>query len=170
METEYRSTDYREAEYWRNAARADPAERGPVSMPGDRLVTTRVASGRTGGAYSLFEVEVGPRGREGPHVQHREDECLYVVEGRFSFAVEGVETEAGPGAHLYVPKGTLHAYENVGGVSGRLLAVHTPGGAQEGFLMAAEEAAAEPVAASVRRGFAALAAEHGVEVCEATQW
>ncbi len=138
-------------------------------MPEDRLVTTRVASGQTGGAYSLFEVKVGPRGGEGPRVQHREDECLYVVEGRFAFAVEGVETEAGPGAHLYVPKGALHAYENVGDVGGRLLAIHTPGGVQEGFLMAADEAAAEPVAASGRRGFAALVAEHGVEVCEATQ-
>ena len=138
-------------------------------MPGDRLVTTRVAAQRTGWAYSLFEVEVGPGGGEGPHVQHREDECLYVVEGRFAFLVEGVETEAGPGAHLYLPKGALHAYENVGDGMGRLLAVHTPGGVQEGFLMAAAEAATEPVAASGRRGFAALAAEHSVEVCKATQ-
>jgi mannose-6-phosphate isomerase-like protein (cupin superfamily) len=48
-----------------------------------------VAAERTGWAYSLFEVEVGTGGGEAPHVQHREDEWLYVLEGRFDFLVEG---------------------------------------------------------------------------------
>ena len=110
-------------------------------MPGARLVTTKVTAERTGGAYFLFEVEVAPWGGEGPHVQHREDECLYVVEGRFAFVVEGAKRETGPGAYLYVPKGALHAYENVGETTGRLLTLHTPGGSHELFL----EEAGEPV-------------------------
>ena len=152
----------------RGADGIGPAKERPVPMPGARLVTTRVAADRTGGAYSLFEVEVGPRGGEGPHVQHREDECLYVIEGRFAFAVEGVETEVGPGAHLYVPKGALHAYRNAGEGAGRLLAVHTPGGPQERFV----ERAGESSAAGPRpgpEGFALLAMEHGIEICKATE-
>ena len=103
-------------------------------MPGGRLVTRKVGGDQTGGAFSLFEVTVGPGGGEGPHVQHREDECLYVVEGRFGFVVEGEEIGAGPGSLIYVPKGNLHAYRNAGGTTGRLLVSQTPGGAYEGFV------------------------------------
>jgi len=135
-------------------------------MPGGRLVTTRVAAERTGWAYSLFEVGVEAGGAEGPHIQHREDEWLYVLDGRFGLAVEGVASEAGPGTHLYVPRGALHAYENVGDGTGRLLVVHTPGGSQESFLAAAggpRGPGRDP------EGFAVLAAEHGIEICEAAQ-
>ncbi len=153
--------------------RALPARGLPVSMPVARLVTTRVAAERTGWAYSLFEVEVGAGGGERPHIQHREDEYLYVLEGRFDFVVEGVETEAGPGAHLYVSKGALHAYENAGDAAGRLIVVHTPGGPQERFVEAAGEPADEPVLHPSSRtspeGFALLAAEHGIEICRTEQ-
>lgn len=144
-------------------------------MPGGRLVTTKVTAEQTGGAYSFFEVEVGPGGGEDPHVQHREDECIYVVEGRFAFVREGVKTVAGPGAHLYLPKGVLHAYRNVGGGTGRLLALHTPGGSHERFL---EEAGAlvaggGPPPAKERRpgatAFVEVAARYGIEICDVNE-
>ena len=155
----------------RGADRTGSPEERSVRMPGKRVVTTRVAAERTGWAYSLFEVEVGAGGAEGPHVQHREDEWLYVLEGSFGLAVEGVTSEAGPGAHVYVPRGVLHAYENVGDRTGRLLVVHTPGGSQESFLAAAGEPVVGPVdhPGHSHRGFALLAAEHGIEICEATE-
>jgi mannose-6-phosphate isomerase-like protein (cupin superfamily) len=155
----------------RSADRTGALEERSVRMPGNRVVTTKVAAERTGWAYSLFEVEVGVGGAEGPHVQHREDEWLYVLEGRFGLAVEGVASEAGPGTHVYVPRGALHAYENVGDRTGRLLVVHTPGGSQESFLAAAGEPPAGPddPPGRDRRGFALIAAEHGIEICEATE-
>ena len=146
----------------RTGTGARPTEGRRVSMPGARVVTTRVAAERTGWAYSLFEVEVEAGGGEGAHVQHREDEYLYVIEGRFGLTVEGVGSEAGPGAHAYVPKGALHAYRNVGDAAGRLLAVHTPGGPQERFVEAAGSR-------QTPEGFALLAAEHGIEICEQTE-
>jgi len=164
LETEYRGAD----------GAGPPAAMPmamPVAMPVARLVTTRVAAERTGWAYSLFEVEVEPGGGEGPHIQHREDEYLYVLEGCFSLLVEDVASEAGPGTHVYVPKGTLHAYENAGGRTGRMLVVHTPGGPQERFVAAAGEPATGP-ALSARtgpEGFGVLAAEHGIEICGSTQ-
>jgi len=152
----------------RGADRAGPPGERSVSMPGNRLVTTKVAAERTGWAYSLFEVEVGTGGGEAPHVQHRENEWLYVLEGRFDFLVEDVASEAGPGTHLYVPRGALHAYENAGEGTGRLLVVHTPGGSQESFLAAAGEPTTGPAdrPGQNHRGFALLAAEHGIEICE----
>jgi len=150
------------------ADRVGPAEERSVRMPGGRLFTTKVAAERTGWAYSLFEVEVGTGGGEAPHVQHRENEWLYVLEGRFDFLVEDVASEAGPGTHLYVPRGALHAYENAGEGTGRLLVVHTPGGSQESFLAAAGEPTTGPAdrPGQNHRGFALLAAEHGIEICE----
>ena len=154
----------------RGADRAGPPGERSVSMPGNRLVTTKVAAERTGWAYSLFEVEVGAGGGEAPHIEHREDEYLYVIEGRFGLVVEGETSEAGPGTHVYVARGALHAYECVGDGMGKLLVVHTPGGSQEGFL-----AAGEPTTGSADRpgrnyqGFALLAAEHGIEICRTTQ-
>ena len=147
------------------------AEERSVWMPGGRLVTTKVAAERTGWAYSLFEVEVGKGGGEAPHVQHREDEYIYVIDGRFDFLVEDAASGAGPGTHLYVPRGALHAYENAGGGKGRLLVVHTPGGSQESFLAAAGSptTGSPDHARRDHRGFALLAAEHGIEICETTE-
>src|SRR4028119_879081 len=96
------------------ADRVGPAEERSVRMPGGRLVTTRVAAERTGWAYSLFEVEVGMGGGEAPHIQHRGDEYIYVIEGRFDFLVEGVASEAGPGPHMYVPCGLLAPIQHPG--------------------------------------------------------
>jgi mannose-6-phosphate isomerase-like protein (cupin superfamily) len=140
--------------------RVGTSELRSVRMPGSRLVTIGVSADQTGGAYSLIEVEVRAGGGEGPHVQHREDECLYVLEGRFGFTVEGAEREVGPGKHLYVPKGHLHAYQNKGGSTGRLLAVFTPGGAHERFVERVFEA---PNSSPER--FTLLGAEYGIEIC-----
>ena len=43
------------------------------------LVTYKVTSDQTGGAYSLFEVASQPGAGPPPHVQHREDEAFYVL-------------------------------------------------------------------------------------------
>jgi mannose-6-phosphate isomerase-like protein (cupin superfamily) len=103
-------------------------------MPRARLITRKVSGEQTGGAYSLFEVLVAPGGGEAPHVQHREDECFYVLEGRFEFLHEDARIETGPGSLVYVPKGDMHAFENAGETTGKLLVSQTPGGAYEGFV------------------------------------
>ncbi len=97
------------------------------------LLTYKVPSYWTGGAYSLFEVTTQPNGGPPPHVQHREDESFYVLEGQFEFS-SGEETlRVGAGSLLYVPKGTLHAHKNVGEGVGRMLLTQTPGGLYERF-------------------------------------
>ena len=97
------------------------------------LVTCKITSYQTGGAYSLFEVVtqsgVGPP----PHVQHREDEAFYVLEGEYEFLIEGRTSNAGTGSLIYIPKGNLHAHKNVGETPGRMLVSQTPGGLHERF-------------------------------------
>ncbi len=161
----------------RNPSISGPAHVGPgegqtTRMPRAQLVTRKVGSEQTGGAYSLFEVTVGSGGGEGPHVQHREDECFYVLEGRFGFVVEGERIEAGPGSLVYVPKGVLHAFENAGETTGRMLVSQTPGGAYERFIEEVGPPATtegipaqtgEPMGDDIRR-LAAVGAMYGVEM------
>src|ERR687894_1835542 len=90
-----------------------------VRTPWEETVIRKVSGGQTGGAYSLFEVEVAPGGGPPPHVHHREDECLYVLEGQFRVLHENRETGAGPGFLIYIPKGDLHSFENVTETTGR---------------------------------------------------
>ena len=111
-----------------------PGEGRAVRMAQAQLIIRKVGSKQTGGAYSLFEVAVGPGGSSPPHIQHREDECFYVLEGEFEFLIEGARIEAGIGSLIYVPRGNLHAFQNVGETTGRMLVSQTPGGAYEGFV------------------------------------
>jgi mannose-6-phosphate isomerase-like protein (cupin superfamily) len=86
------------------------------------------ASEQTGGAYSLFEVTTQPQGGPPPHVQHREDESFYVLEGEYEFLDDGGSNmRAGAGTLIYVPRGNLHAHKNVGEGVGRMLVTQTPG-------------------------------------------
>ena len=152
-----------------SAVHVAPAEGRAVRMAGAQLVTRKVSSDQTGGAYSLFEVTVGAGGGEAPHIQHREDECFYVLEGRFGFVVEGEQIEAGPGSLVYVPKGVLHAFENAGEATGRMLVSQTPGGVYEGFVEEAGEPATGEAVPSAMEGkpnaerLAEIGAEYGVE-------
>lgn len=97
-------------------------------------VTHKVASGQTGGAYSLFERSVPPGEGDSLHIQHREDECFYVVEGEIEFLVGEEVVAARPGSLVYVPRGTVHAFTNTGAMQARILDVITPGGTRERLL------------------------------------
>ena len=70
------------------------------------LLTYKVPSQQTSGAYSLFEVITQPGAGTPPHVQHREDESFYVLEGEYEFLIGGETLRVGAGSLLYVPKGT----------------------------------------------------------------
>ncbi|MGH3147107.1 MAG: cupin domain-containing protein, partial [Rubrobacter sp.] len=87
----------------------------------------------------------------------------YVSEGRFEFVIEGGEKiEVDPGSLVYVPKGTLHAFENVGETAGRLLVIQTPGGSYEHLLQEAGRPAADVAPDAVR--FTEIAVDYGMEM------
>jgi quercetin dioxygenase-like cupin family protein len=133
------------------------------------LVTRKVANEQTGGAYSLFEVVTQPQVGPPPHIQHREDECFYVLEGEYEFLVEGRTLRMPAGSLLYVPKGNLHAHKNVGEGTGRMLVSQTPGGLHERFFEELGEPAKDtlsPVSEeppNVQR-IGTIAAKYGIEI------
>lgn len=140
----------------RDATDLGPVEGRAMSIFGEAL-TRKVAAEQTGGAYSLFEASSRPGGGPPPHVQHREDECLYVLEGEFEILMGDEVARAGAGSSFYVPKGCLHSYRNAGSRTGRLLLIHTPGGPHEEFV--------DGVGDDMREGeISALAASYGIEI------
>ena len=135
------------------------------------LVSHKVPGRQTGGAYALFEVTTQPGAGPPPHVNHREDESFYVLEGEYEFLMEGSTIRAGAGSLLYFPKGTLHAHNGVGEGVGRMLVTQTPGGLYERFFEELGKVAdvddAEPPVFEDRPGarkIVALAARYGIEI------
>ena len=136
------------------------------------LVTQKVPSHQTGGAYALFEAATEPGAGPPPHVHHREDEAFYVLEGEYEFLVDGRNLRTEAGSLIYVPKGTLHAHRNVGEVVSRMLMSQTPGGLYELFFEKAGRTAdggddGRSSAFEERpdvKSIAKIAAEHGIEI------
>jgi mannose-6-phosphate isomerase-like protein (cupin superfamily) len=131
------------------------------------MVTCKIPSDRTSGAYSLFEITTQPGDGPPPHVQHWEDESFYVLEGEYEF-FDGARTiRAGVDSLIYVPRGHLHTHKNVGEGPGRMLVSQTPGGAHERFF---EELAENPTAPLVSidssdiEKVASIATKYGIEI------
>ena len=114
----------------------------------------------TGGAMTAGFSTVPPGAGPPPHVHADEDETFIVVEGRFAFLADGQWTEAGPGAVVHLPRGSVHTFRNVGDVPGKKWVITTPGGFERFYAGAAELCAAPggPDPARV----VALAAQHGI--------
>ena len=131
------------------------------------MVTCKITSDQTSGAYSLFEITTQPGEGPPPHVQHWEDEAFYVLEGEYEFLSGGRTIKAGVGALIYVPSGNLHTHKNVGEEPGRMLVSQTPGGAHERFF---EELAENPTAPFVSKDspdieiIASIATKYGIEI------
>jgi mannose-6-phosphate isomerase-like protein (cupin superfamily) len=107
------------------------------------LVTFYALGEDTGGAFTLFEEALAPQERAMPHLHHEEDQAFYVLEGDHQFICDGRAFAAGAGSFVYVPRGTVHSYENVGTEPGRLLILSTPAGGTERLFLELGEPAAE---------------------------
>ncbi len=98
------------------------------------LITFRAVAEETGGDYSLYEQTVPPQLGPPPHIHHQETEAFYVLEGKFEFLKGDQTVTASSGSFVYVPKGVLHTFRNVGEIPARFLAIVTPGGLHEKLL------------------------------------
>ena len=67
------------------------------------------------------------------HIHHANDELYYILEGRYRFKVGGVTDEASAGSFVFIPRGTPHAWSNIGATPGRVAVAFTPGGKSEYF-------------------------------------
>jgi len=122
-----------------------------VPVPNTRF---KVVGADTGGAYSLCEYEATydiP-----PHVHQREDEAIYVLEGRVTVRVGDDEFPAGAGDFVFMPKEVAHSIALASPPPVHFLAVSTPSGFEH-FMEDMSEALAaghdrsSPEVATIRR-------------------
>jgi mannose-6-phosphate isomerase-like protein (cupin superfamily) len=165
-----RILEARDREHGEHVAYLPPGEGARSLWVLGKLVTFKITSHQTGGAYSLFEVTAQPGAGPPPHVQHREDEAFCVLEGEYEFLIEGRTINVETGSVIYVPKGNLHTYNNVGVSIGKMLVSQTPGGLHERFF---EEIGEEMKDGSTppasedppdMESVARIAAEYGIEI------
>lgn len=110
---------------------------------GGGLVTFKVTSEQSGGELCLIE-HAASRGKMTPlHLHPDHDEICYILEGEFLFHIDGIEHTAGPGAVVWIPRGTPHAFLITSDME-RSLWLVTPGEMMEAFYRQAGDAVSSP--------------------------
>ena len=107
---------------------------------GGGLVTFKVTTEQSGGVLCLIE-HAARRGKPTPlHLHPDHDEAIYVLEGELLFNIDGIEHTAGPGAVVWVPRGTPHAMLVTSEIARSVVTI-TPGAAMEAFFRQAGDVA-----------------------------
>lgn len=87
----------------------------------------------SGGRCCMFECPIPPGDGPPLHRHEREDELFYVLDGRFKFSVDGQEFIGERGSFACAPRGSVHAFRNVGKMPGLLHVTCTPAGLELPF-------------------------------------
>ena len=82
----------------------------------------------TDGEYFLVEAIVPPGGGPPSHIQTREEEAFYILEGQLTFYGHAGEITAGPGTYLNIPKGAKHRFRNNTERTAKMLFFFAPAG------------------------------------------
>jgi quercetin dioxygenase-like cupin family protein len=88
----------------------------------------------TGGTYCFIEAKVFPGGGPPPHIQTREHEVFYIIEGQITFMVDKQRIEAKPGTVVNVPPNVLHSFKNETDEIAKLIIVLSPAGLEHFFV------------------------------------
>ena len=81
---------------------------------------------QTNGSHAIFEDIVESGVGPGRHIHHHQDETFFFLEGTFDVEVEGKLYHMKPGDVAFIPRGTVHAFKNVGENQGRLRYIFSP--------------------------------------------
>ncbi len=102
-----------------------------LEFPGVITFKVLLSGADTAGGHAVFEDIVQPGQGPGRHIHRDQDETFLFEEGQFDVEIDGVRHHMQPGDVGFVPRGTVHAFRNVGDVTGRLRYVMTPAGSFE---------------------------------------
>ena len=142
-----------------------PNEGRAVAAFGDALVI-KLGDAETGGALTLALATTPPGGGPPPHRHLDEDELFILVSGREEYLIDGRWTAVEPGTVVYVPRGAVHTFRNVGEVPSQKWTLTTSGGFDRFFSACGEvfDAAAAAGTAPDMGRILALFAEHRLEL------
>ena len=110
-----------------------PDDGNPLPNPVGGEITLAFGAGVTGGRMTALVTVAAPG--EGPplHTHANEDECLVVLDGTMRFRLGDDIEDAPAGSVVYVPRGAVHTWQNVGGSPARMLVLFTPSGMERFF-------------------------------------
>jgi len=125
------------------------AGEGRTVGAGTNVITYKLVSAETGGAFSVLERVVPPHFQSPPqpHTNTREDWMVYVLEGTLVFQLEEREVSAPAGSLLFVPRGVFFRWWNPSAESAKCLVIYAPAGFEDFFaelIKAAEDAPRGP--------------------------
>lgn len=100
--------------------------------PGD-LYSMLATGEETNNAFFQFEAIVPEGGGPPAHVHSREDESFYIVSGRLEILLGDKTYQAKQGDFVYIPRGTVHSFKNVGGDRAVQLVTFVPSGMERFF-------------------------------------
>ncbi len=109
-----------------------PGEGLAIAVVGD-LYTFLAEGEETNGRYGLWDAVIPPGGGPPPHIQTREHEGFFVLEGELAFQADGQRVVAGPGSFVNVPPGVLHSFRNETDRPARQLIWVAPAGLEKLF-------------------------------------
>src|SRR5260370_40492732 len=94
----------------------------------DTLMTVKASGRDTSDALSVVEVFCPAGFGPPPHLHHREDEALYVLEGQMTVTCGEQTWTATPGSFVLLPRGIPHAFTVAVTGPCRVLTINTPAG------------------------------------------
>src|SRR5919112_6529656 len=123
----------------RKVRAVEPNKGKHIAVSGD--INSILASKEdTEGTYSFIEAKVFPGGGPIPHIQTREHEGFYIIEGQLTFNVDGQRIEGKPGAFVNVPPHVLHSFKNETSETATVIIVLSPAGMEHLFVEVGLEA------------------------------
>lgn len=87
----------------------------------------------TGGEMTFVETVVPPRSGPPMHIHERESESIYVLEGEVRVLANGMDSTLSPGGFTYMPKNSVHRFENTLENPSRILLIFLPAGIEGYF-------------------------------------
>lgn len=101
---------------------------------GSSVITVVASPDQTGGRYSLYLIEMPPRGDgAAPHLHHRFTESFTVLTGTVTLHDGETWSGASAGDHLVVPERVVHGFRNDTDAPATLLMMSTPGARREDY-------------------------------------
>jgi quercetin dioxygenase-like cupin family protein len=97
----------------------------------NQLAILKATTSSTGGAFSMVELTSFP-GHETPyHLHHVEDEAFYVLDGEFTFILNGTKTVLQRSGYIFLPRGIPHGIRCTSSEPSSMLVLAMPG---DGFV------------------------------------
>lgn len=128
----------------------------------------KAGSAETGGVFNFHTNEnpVGRRPGTALHIHHRDDECLYLIEGEVDVICGSQRFRLTPGCFVFLPRGVPHAFRPL--TVSRSISVVAPGIGWEHMRRHMADSAARGLSSEAM--FRSLPAEAQIEVIGPADW